>query len=188
VAFKDDPTTPTQINVFEEVETSSRTWNWLYVDNGILAELWRHLFRWNTTHLTLRRLGEWFCAADGPSLSRRGLNVLDVLVGDVFKERRKADMRNIDDIPNIHQIDTSKTFVMSALAYPSNPGGGRGVVWSSRYHFFNPSNFYPGQATPHIVHHQIHGLHATNDRTCITEQRFPFTMQSMDDGTHHGTS
>lgn len=112
-------------------------------------------------------------------MSRQGLKVLDVLVGDVFERRRKADMRNIE-IPN---IDPSKAFVVMSIQPQGRPWGSLKLSQS----FLQSFKFLD---KPHFTSciHQIHRLHATNDRTCITEQRFPLKMQSMDDGTHHGTS
>lgn len=43
--FKDDPDLISkQINVFEDADTSVSRWDWLDVDNGILAELSGILF------------------------------------------------------------------------------------------------------------------------------------------------
>ena len=89
-AFKDDPTTPTRMNVFEDAETSVCRWDWLYVDNGNLS-------RTSTASLSVKhdspdlRTAEEDRSApqEAPNLFTRGLKLLDVLVGDVFEGRRQ---------------------------------------------------------------------------------------------------
>lgn len=88
--FKDDPTTPTRMNVFEDSETFVCRWGWLYVDNGNLSRASTASLSVKHDSPDLRTAEEDHSAPqEAPNLSTRGLKLLDVLVGDVFKGRRQ---------------------------------------------------------------------------------------------------